>query len=325
MNDFKDLVPDLFLPALEEALSIKLTPLIRTFPSYINRVYEIQTIENVSYVVKFYRPGRWTLEALRDEHAFVFDCAEVEIPVVCPLKLTNGSSLGMLGDIAFAIFPKKGGRQFDIEGDESWQRVGVLLGRLHNAGQKRKAPARLVLSPQITTKEYADLLVQDGVTKNRQKDFKDTCYQIINAISPYFENMESIRIHGDFHTGNILERPDTGLMVIDFDDMMNGSPVQDVWLLLPDHYPACKHYLDQLLSGYRMFRDIDPRAPLLIEGLRAMRMIYFLAWCNMQRDDFQFKARNPDWGTDAFWAQETRDLRLQYANIMDAFSDQTAS
>jgi Ser/Thr protein kinase RdoA (MazF antagonist) len=321
MNDFSELTPELFLPALEEALGTKLTPLLRPFPSYINRVYEVRSVDEVHYVAKFYRPGRWTLEALRDEHLFLLDCAEAEIPVVCPLKLSNGTTLGASGNISFAVFPKRAGRQFDIEGEESWQRVGALLGRLHNAGQTRKAPARLTLSPQTTTRSYVDLLAENGVSASRRRDFKDICCRIIDLISPHFEGRQSIRIHGDFHRGNILERPDTGLMVIDFDDMMNGTPAQDFWLLMPDHYPACKQALESLLAGYRLFRDPEPRSGLLIEGLRAMRMIYFTAWCNMQRQDFQFQAKFPGWGNDEFWTKEIDDLRVQYANIADALSE----
>ena len=318
MEGFEGLIPDDFLPALEEALNAELTPLIRSFPSYINRVYEIRTADDVPFVAKFYRPGRWTAKALQDEHTFLFDCEEAEIPVVCPLKLKNGKSLGSFGGIPFAVFPKKAGRQFDGEAEESWSRLGVLLGRLHAVGQKRKAPARLFLTPEATTRVYVDQLAGDAVSEKRRQAYRDIGARIIDAVTPCFEGMECIRIHGDFHRGNILDRPDTGLLVIDFDDMMNGPPVQDFWLLLPDHYPACKPQLDLLTAGYGQFRDIHPRSGLLIEGLRAMRMIYFTAWVAMQRGDAQFQARFPDFGTDSFWIQEINDLRAQYSHMMEA-------
>ncbi|MBT3311100.1 MAG: serine/threonine protein kinase [Desulfobacterales bacterium] len=320
MDCFSELTPNLFLPALENALGTKLTALARTLPSYINRVYEIQAVDKKEYIAKFYRPGRWTYNALLDEHEFLLDCAEIDIPVVCPIKLDNGKTLGDLDNIAFSIFPKKAGRQFDIECDENWKRVGTLLGRLHNAGQKKLAPSRLQLSPATTTRDYVNQLIESSVTKRWQQPFNDICTLIIDTLSPYFENLETIRIHGDFHAGNILHRPDQGLMVIDFDDMMNGPPVQDFWLLLPDHYPASKYQLQMLLDGYRQFREVDSYAPLLIEGLRAMRIIYFTAWCSIQKSDYQFKTKFPDWGSDQFWGRETQDLRTQYANIMDLMS-----
>ena len=56
--------------------------------SYENRVYQIyldalpgeQTADSV--VTKFYRPQRWSDAAILEEHAFVAELAEREIPVV---------------------------------------------------------------------------------------------------------------------------------------------------------------------------------------------------------------------------------------------------
>ncbi len=315
MDYFSELTPDSFLPVLEEALETELTSLVRPLPSYINRVYEIQAVDKAFYIAKFYRPGRWTVDALMDEHTFLFDCAEIDIPVVCPLKLNNGNTLGKLGMISFAIFPKRAGRQFDIETEENWKRVGTLLGRLHNAGQTKDAPSRLRLNPTTTTREHVDLLVETAVSDTWRQRYNDICSRIIDTVSPYFENLDVIRLHGDFHCGNILFRPDSGLMLIDFDDMMNGPPVQDFWLLLPERYPASKRHLELLLAGYRQFRDADNSSLLLIEALRAMRIIYFTAWCSMQRSDYQFQTKFPDWGSDRFWGKEVEDLHEQYGYI----------
>lgn len=319
MNSFADLTPNYFLPALEQELEKELTALVRPLPSYINRVYELQAADETYYVVKFYRPGRWDYRALQDEHNFLSDCAEIDIPVVCPVSLKNGSTLGKLGETVYTIFPRRAGRQFDVEKDDDWVRVGRLLGRLHNAGQKRKAKSRLVLTPAETTGKYVEQLCHDSVTKDQVKGYRDICSQIVKVIAPLFKDLETIRIHGDFHRANILHRPPhEELMVIDFDDMMNGPPVQDIWLLMPDHYPACRRYLDLTMEGYRQFRNFDIRSYRVIEGLRAMRMIYFTAWCGMQRKDRSFQEKFPDWGGEGFWNREIRDLREQYAKIMES-------
>jgi Ser/Thr protein kinase RdoA (MazF antagonist) len=320
MEHFAQLTPNRFLPALEEAIGTELTALARPLPSYINRVYDLQARDGTPYVAKFYRPGRWPRQAIVDEHTFMADCAEVDIPVVCPLTLQTGGTLGQLDTILFAVFPKRSGRHYDVESEESWQRVGTLLGRVHNAGRKRNAPARLTLTPQETTARHVEQLAGEAVVEKWRQSYKDICARIIDTVAPCFEGLERIRIHGDFHCGNILDRPDEGLMVIDFDDMMNGPPAQDFWLLLPEHYPASEPQLRLLLRGYRQFRDIAPPVPLLIEGLRAMRMVYFTAWCNTQRDDFQFRNKYPDWGSESFWAREVQDLRTQFATMMDAMA-----
>jgi Ser/Thr protein kinase RdoA (MazF antagonist) len=113
------------------------------------------------------------------------------------------------------------------------------------------------------------------------------------------------------HRANILERPGEGLMIIDFDDMMVGPPVQDLWLMLPEHVHNCRYELDLMLEGYTSLRDFDYKTINLIEPLRAMRIIYFLAWCSTQVKDFNFQQKFPDWGSDAFWRREIVDLQHQ--------------
>ena len=84
---FDRITPEFFLPALEDALACRLTGLASALPSYINRVYEIEAVTGERLVAKFYRPGRWTPEAILEEHEFLWDCDGEEIPVVPPYAL----------------------------------------------------------------------------------------------------------------------------------------------------------------------------------------------------------------------------------------------
>lgn len=311
---FDKLSPDYVLSIVEETLGTELIPFVQALPSYINRVYEIRDHNNEAYVVKFYRPGRWTKEAILDEHTFLYDCEEWDIPVATPLKDKKGEHLHSFETIHFALFPRKAGRDFELYNDENWIRTGSLLARLHNVGAQRKAPHRLTLTPERTTQRYCEELLE-LVPPNLQNQFLSITSRIIETLSPHFENLETLRIHGDFHMGNILHRPGEGLLLIDFDDMMNGPAVQDFWLLLPDHYPASREQLQLLLLGYSDFRHVDHNAGLLIEGLRAMRMIYFSHWTAMQKDDHDFQNQFPHWGSESFWQRELSDLYSQYSHI----------
>jgi len=174
------------------------------------------------------------------------------------------------------------------------------------------------LHPQISTVTDIDFLIDGGfVTKENRAYFKDLCYQIVDAISPMFEGVQYLRIHGDCHRGNLIERPGEGLMVIDFDDMMTGPAVHDIWLMLPDHYTRARREVDLILSGYEEFREFDYSSLKLIEPLRFMRIIYYLAWCARQADDLDFRRDHPDWGNDNFWSGELTDLRHQFQVIME--------
>lgn len=315
-GDFEHLVPDVMLNAVEEALGRKMTGLATALPSYINRVYEIQTMDGERLIAKFYRPGRWSREALQDEHDFVADCAADEIPVIAPLILPNGGTIHESDGIYFTLFPKRFGRQLEINTDEDWLRVGRLLGRVHMAGSKRQAKARTDLHPRKTIAEHVQHLLDGGfISTNRVKEFKDVTSRILDLISDLFEDVEFIRIHGDCHCGNLLDRPGEGIMVIDFDDMMIGPAIQDLWLLLPGHADKCRREFNLLLRGYEQFRDFDDHTFRLIEPLRAMRIIYFLAWCSRQINDYKFRTMYPEWGCDAFWQREITDLSHQLLTI----------
>jgi len=100
-------------------------------------------------------------------------------------------------------------------------------------------------------------------------------------------------------------------MLIDFDDMATGPAVQDLWMLLPDRLPQARAEIGLIIEGYETFHEFDDRQLHLIEPLRAMRMLYFLAWCSRQANDPNFARRFPDWGSDTFWRQQAVDLREQ--------------
>lgn len=314
--DFADLVPDVMLDAVESALGVRMSGLATPLPSYINRVYEVQTLEGERLIAKFYRPGRWSREAIEEEHVFTLDCAADEIPVVPPMVLPSGKTLHEADGIYFAVFPKRLGRQFEINSRTDWLRVGRLLGRLHVAGSKAEANHRTNLHPDESTSDHIDYLVENGlVTPRYLEEFEDIADAILDEICGLFDDVEFIRIHGDCHGGNILNRPGEGLALIDFDDMMVGPPMQDFWLLLPGSVAESRIEIELLARGYEQFRSFDDSSLRLVEPLRAMRMIYYLSWCGHQVDDFKFRHDNPQWGSDTFWQKENADLARQLDTI----------
>jgi Ser/Thr protein kinase RdoA (MazF antagonist) len=315
---FDDLTPDRILDAIESGMDCGLTGLTAPLPSYINRVYELQPVEGERLIAKFYRPGRWNKATLQDEHDFVLDCAADEIPVVAPLELADGGTIGEYEGILYSVFPKKSGREMELHSDEDWRRLGSLVGRIHLAGSRRDAGNRLWMHPETTTiPEIAILLDGNFMSVHQAARFRDVTGRIVDIALREFEGIEMQRIHGDCHRANILERPDEGLMVIDFDDMVMGPVVQDIWLLLPDHANHTRHEIDLIIEGYEQFVDFDDRQLRLIEILRAMRIIYFLSWCSTQANDYKFQNNFPEWGSEMFWQREIADLEHQYHAILN--------
>src|SRR5678816_1592559 len=99
------------LSAVEQALDARATGRTFTLNSMENRVYEIELEDERRVVTKFYRPGRWSREQILEEHSFLAELVEAEIPAVPPLVLKSGSTLHVSPDgILFAVFDKVRGR-----------------------------------------------------------------------------------------------------------------------------------------------------------------------------------------------------------------------
>jgi len=318
-GSFELLSPDLALRAVEEAHGFELDGTMESYPSYVNRVYGMRAHSGERWVAKFYRPGRWTADAILDEHRFLADCAAAEIPVVAPISGPDGRTLHEVvardGDaqesFRFAVFPRSGGRSFEPETPDALVRLGSLLGRCHAVGARGEAPHRVRCTVPLTASYVEELLADNLVHPDCIEEFSAACQETLSVIDPLFRETTAHRIHGDCHRGNVIDRPGAGLALIDFDDMMSGPPVQDLWLMLPDNAERSTRELSALLEGYEQFQAFDRSTLRLIEPLRFMRMIYFLAWRARQRNDYWFRGSFPDWGTEAFWIKETEDLKEQ--------------
>ena len=88
---FDALSPDVVFEAAE---SIGLEPSGRLFAlnSYENRVYQLGDDHGALWVLKFYRPARWSDAQIDEEHAFTHELAAAELPVAAPIE-RDGASL----------------------------------------------------------------------------------------------------------------------------------------------------------------------------------------------------------------------------------------
>ncbi len=318
-DPFAGLGPDAVLGIAEQALGVRCTNMFRPLTSYINRVFELEQENKEGLVIKFYRPGRWSEAALLDEHAFLLELSAQEIPVVAPLILANGLTLGQAQGLYYAIFPKRGGRSCDEYSDEQWLEIGRLLGRVHNIGALRSAPHRLILGPdQSAAEQLSYLLGGESVQPELRAELRRVSDAILAEIRPLFVGCEQIRIHGDCHFANMIHRPGESFFLIDFDDMVMGPPVQDLWMLLPGDVGESFTEIDLFIEGYETFRPFDRRSLRLVEPLRALRYIHYMAWCARQaREDGDTRAID-GFGSREYWQKEIGDLEDQLTRIRQA-------
>lgn len=281
--------------------------------SYENRVYQVGIEGAEPLVAKFYRPGRWSNAAIREEHAFSLELATEEIPVIPPLVL-EGQSLHHWGPYRFALYPRRGGRTPELDDPEHLHQLGRLLGRLHNVGAARVFEHRPQLSIEHFGLESARLLLDQGfIPSHLVEGYHRLTQELLDAIRMAFAQappMPWLRLHGDLHQGNILWRAGAPQLV-DLDDARSGPAVQDLWMLLAGDRRERTLALSDLLEGYCQFRDFDPRELRLIEPLRTLRLMHYAAWIARRWTDPAFPRAFPWFGTPAYWEEHLLTLREQ--------------
>jgi Ser/Thr protein kinase RdoA (MazF antagonist) len=271
-------------------------------------VYEVELADRSRIVAKFYRPGRWSAEQILEEHQFLADLDAEEVPVATVRPFPDGTPLRQVDNIFYPLADRKGGRAPDELSETGARRLGRLVGRLHNVGVRRSAPHRLRLSADTYIREPIAWLRTNGTIPAHLRDrYFGAAEELAGIADRMLEGVPIHRVHGDLHLGNVLER-DGQLRVLDFDDMLNGPAVQDLWLALPGRDRETLRLRESFLAGYEEFRLFDRSTLRLVEPLRALRVVHYAAWLARRWHDPAFPVAWPHFGTEEYWSRETDDL-----------------
>jgi len=312
---FFKLTPERVLDAVEVG-GRRCTGRFIVLNSYENRVYQLELTDGSYVVGKFYRPGRWTEDQVFDEHDFLIDLEELEVPVAAPLELDDGATLDEIEGIRFAIFPRFGGRAPDEMDDAQLREIGRVIGRIHTVGASAPAEHRWPLTPAKWFGENLEFLLEhDCIDASARETYTSTVRRLEEVTTPWFEGLETHRIHGDCHLGNVL-RTGQGFVFLDFDDMVIGPAVQDLWMLQGSTDAWGLRRQELLLEGYTQMMPFDRRQLRLIEPLRAMRLVHFAAWIARRWEDPAFPAAFPSFGTPIYWQQEAAHLAEQLRLVL---------
>ena len=285
-----------------------------------NRVFSLPLEDGSHIIVKYYRPGRWSADQIREEHDFLFELHQEEVPVCAPM-VVSGTSLFQTENIYYAVWPRTGGRSVDEYDETHMELLGRLLGRLHLVGERNPARHRRTYDAETMIIQPLDFLLErDFLPAHNRERFRETAEEIADLYSSHFDGIPVLRIHGDCHPGNILY-DQSGFFFLDFDDFVSGPAVQDFWMLFQDKGSRGSALQAAFLSGYAVFREYDPRWLHLTEILRAARFIHYAAWIARRWEDPAFPAHFPHFGTQGYWAQETTDLEEQLQTIHEALGD----
>ncbi|MET0216539.1 MAG: serine/threonine protein kinase [Burkholderiales bacterium] len=315
---YADLTPDCVLDALE-SIGLRGDGRLLALNSYENRVYQVGMEEGPPVVAKFYRPARWTSAQILEEHGFVVELAERELPVVAPMALGGGTTLHNFASFRFAVYPRRGGRAPELDDPETLEWMGRFIGRIHAVGALRPFTGRPAIDIASFGDEPRDYLRSSGFLPADLVDaWSSVMAQALDGVRRGFDragDVRTLRLHGDCHAGNVLWTDD-GPHFVDFDDCRTGPAVQDLWMLLSGDRSDMTRQLSDVLAGYEDFFEFDPRELHLVEALRTLRLIHYSAWLARRWDDPAFPAAFPWFNTQRYWQDRILELREQIA-LMD--------
>lgn len=301
---FLALTPDRVLDAVEAA-GLRCNPVCFALNSYENRVYDVELEDGGHVVAKFYRPQRWTPAQILEEHGFLAELADAEVPVCDARPFPDGGTLRTTFGIHYAVYDRRGGRAPEEVDEELAERLGMLVARIHAVGAAAPSAHRVHLTPGVFILDNLRWLLERGtVPAPLRGRYETVARALAGRAEERLAGLPRHRLHGDMHLGNLLLREGV-LNVLDFDDMATGPAAQDLWMLLPsDRGPV----LEAFLEGYERFRPFDRRQLAAFPALRAMRRVSYAAWIARRWHDPVFPATWPHFGTEEYWATEVADL-----------------
>lgn len=314
---FSALTPDSVLDALD-SIGLRGDGRLLALNSYENRVYQAGMEDGPPLVAKFYRPARWSDAAILEEHAFVSELVEREIPVVPAMEI-NSHTLHAFNGFRFSVFARHGGRAPELDDRDTLEWMGRFIGRIHAVGALdiyRERPTLDIRSFGVEPSAY--LLEHDFIPAELVEVYRGVVAQALDGVRRCFDRagtVRSLRLHGDCHVGNVLWT-DAGPHFVDFDDSRMGPAIQDLWMLLSGERADMTRQFSDLLAGYEDFYDFDPRELHLVEALRTLRLVHYAAWIARRWDDPAFPVAFPWFNTQRYWQDRILELREQIA-LMD--------
>lgn len=316
LHPYATLTPDVVMDAVESC-GFQCSARVLALNSYENRVYQVGLEDQPNLIAKFYRPQRWSMAQIQEEHDFAQALAAVDVPVVAPWRNSAGQSLFEHSGFSFGLYRQQGGRAPDLEVPDDLQQIGRLLARLHAMGAEADFKVRPTLTvARMGTAAVADVLASPLLPPSVLPAYEQVSSALLDAITEVFAQVpeQHIRLHGDCHTGNILWR-DGQAFFVDLDDALMGPAMQDLWLLLSGDREQQQAIMLEVLIGYEQFYDFPYTELPLIEPLRALRTLNYAAWLARRWDDPSFPLHFPWFGSERYWWEHIETLRQQLGSL----------
>jgi len=308
-QDFSNLMPDVILDAVE-SLGFWTDARIYPLNSYENRVYQVGIEDASPLIAKFYRPNRWTLAQIQEEHDTLIKLANEGLPVVAP-HVIEGKSVFTHQGLVFCLSPRLVGQHPEAENLDQLFQIGELIGQLHQSLGQTSFQHRIEVSPLEQIRSAASRILDNTALP---KALKAPYQQQISSLYDLCETQiqrywpAQLRpIHGDSHRSNLILSNEQ-FHLLDFDDCQNGLAVQDLWLHLTQVNLA-KQQLSELLEGYESYQSFDSRELALIDVFKCTRVICYAAWLLQRQTDPAFVKAFPWFASEEYWLNHLNELK----------------
>jgi Ser/Thr protein kinase RdoA (MazF antagonist) len=317
-HPYDKLTPDTVIDAVESAGYLSDARLL-ALNSYENRVYQVGIEDGEPIIAKFYRPQRWTLEQIQEEHSFSAELVDAEISVVAPMVDEDGNSLHHYQGFSFALFKRRGGYPPELDNMDNLLVLGRTLGRIHAVGRSSHFQHRQAITVERMLTECREFLLQSFIPRALVPAYESLSADLLKLVTQIYAEVgeqDTIRVHGDCHVGNILWR-DNVAHFVDLDDCCTAPAVQDLWMFLSGERHHRQLQISELVEGYSEFCDFDPRQLRWIEALRTLRIIHYAAWLARRWSDPAFPRSFTWFNTERYWADHILELREQMSALQE--------
>ncbi len=318
-HPFDQLTPEFICDAIDSQ-GLRSDARLTALNSFENRVYQVGIEDSDPLIAKFYRPQRWSLDQIKEEHEFTAELLEAELDVIAPIAVAGGETLYEYQGFYIALFPRFGGSPPDIEQEQNLEVLGRLLGRMHAVARSSTFQYRPTIRCESYAEQSIELLLQHWVPGDLHASYQSIAHDVLallRELEASAAHLRPLRSHGDFHLGNMIHR-DQRIHMLDFDDTRTAHAIQDIWMLLSGEQEDMDRQLDVLIRNYELFHDFDWREVHLVEYYRTLRILHHSAWIASRWEDPAFPLAFPWFNTGGYWSQQILTLREQLYSLQQS-------
>jgi len=309
-RSFSELQPDMVLDAVE-AFGVEVSGHCYPLNSYENRVFQVGIEDRAPVIAKFYRPGRWSLEQIKEEHRFAEILSDAAVDTAKSLVTGSGESVIEFAGFYCSVQQKIMGRMPEVDNFDNLYQLGQIVGQMHAATNDYPLTVRHVFDPKAMGSDNASFLAANWLPKKQLPLYQKAAAELVQKIAqclPANFSDSFTTIHGDCHLSNVL-MTDSGPVLLDFDDVMTGPVIQDIWMFLAGDKVQQQQQLSELIEGYQESLEFPAKQLSWVPALRGLRVINYTAWLAKRWTDPAFPLAFPWFNTEDFWIAHIKELQ----------------